>query len=83
MLGLVAGDPCPNNELLTAGLEKGYAVYDDTMGRRADVKSLFKQLTITCVQDVFMLTQVKKIDMRATGKLYNNASNTLFGINCF
>ena len=40
-LGLVAGDPCPNNELLTAGLEKGYAVYDDTMGRRADVESVF------------------------------------------
>lgn len=40
-LGLVAGDPCPNNELLSAGLEKGYAVYDDTMGRRADVMSLF------------------------------------------
>ena len=42
-LGLVAGDPCPNNELLTAGLEKGYAVYDDTMGRRADVESLFNK----------------------------------------
>ena len=38
-LGLVAGDPCPNNELLSAGLEKGYAVYDDTMGRRADIMS--------------------------------------------
>ena len=39
-LGLVAGDPCPNNELLSAGLEKGYAVYDDTMGRRADVDNV-------------------------------------------
>ena len=42
-LGLVAGDPCPNNELLTAGLEKGYAVYDDTMGRKADVESIFNK----------------------------------------
>ena len=41
-LGLVAGDPCPNNELLTAGLEKGYAVYDDTMGR-TDVELLFNK----------------------------------------
>ena len=29
-----------------------------------------------------MPTQVKRIDMIATGKLYNNASN-IFGVNCF
>ena len=29
-----------------------------------------------------MLTQVKRIDMIATGKLYNNASK-IFGVNCF